>query len=189
MSPQHWGSRSTGRSGDVSAELGFASLEQALSPRVLYARSPQSQGRTPSQDRRLSRLQGVLSTHGLTPRESATSMLLLSSRATLPRPPAIASDIRPAAGIFASIEQSEENHAGMEMHNVLRGGQLIKKVEPGDVLLSVDGVHINGFRSPAPSQSAPCWLLVNQLVLTALELAALRRCKSSFQGRKARRFI
>jgi hypothetical protein len=174
----------------VSAELGFASLEQASSPRgfALAATSPQNQGRTPSQDRRLSRLQSVPSSHALTPRESATSRLLLSSRTTLPRPPAIASEIPHAAGIFASIEQSEENN-GMEIHSVLRGGQLIKKVEPGDVLLSVDRVHINGFRSPAPSQSASVWLLVNQMGLTALGLAALRRCRSSFQGRRARRFI
>jgi hypothetical protein len=59
--------------------------------------------------------------------------------------PAVVSDMLPAGGMFASIEQSAEDD-WMEFQSLLRGGQLIKSVEPGDILLRIDSEPIEGLR-------------------------------------------
>lgn len=156
----------------LTAEIGFASaiqpranaLRLALadtmgSPRV----EAPKHGRTASQARRISRLQNMRpappldsgepreysrDSTSLDPRESTPTPTRapappLDSRESTPPPPHSSAFMPQAAGIFASIEQSESED-WMEIHSVLRGGQLIKKVEPGDILLSIDHVSTKG---------------------------------------------
>ena len=136
----------------VTADLGFSPSQQspgdgglALANTTTQPRfTPLNHGRTPSQNQRVSRLQNSVLAPAPISRESA-SLPARSPAIASYMQPAVVSDMLPAGGMFASIEQSAEDD-WMEFQSLLRGGQLIKSVEPGDILLRIDSEPIEGLR-------------------------------------------
>ena len=86
----------------------------------------------------------------------------------------------PVASIFATVEQEGDYIA---VHSLLRGGQLIKTAQPGDILLSVDGNRITtGYRLRLMTGmlvlllcSYHCESRATQLLCWAVLVAASRR--------------